>query len=287
MKDYVRENQRILDDWGAKFIKDKECDEAYNGYNAADYFAQDGIMNKGSFYIDSERDNACFREPSNDGRENKLWSQAPLRVLFLSKDENGYGGTAWDVRSETFHIKGLELPIKDYQISGSFFFQNEACLLYCLLNASLNSQIADITSFSWEDAVRFSDNEIFARINCKKEVGESTCQNWVLQEAIEKYDTFLGKQIKNLDADVMICCGRSKQIGGTQNLILNYLNSIGYDFEKIGGECGDELFFDKRNNKVALNIYHLSYFRYNYIKTIEAYYKFIQLHPEFINSHRK
>ena len=31
MKDYVEENQRILDEWCAKFVEDKVNDEAYVG----------------------------------------------------------------------------------------------------------------------------------------------------------------------------------------------------------------------------------------------------------------
>ena len=31
MKDYVEENQRILDEWRAKFVEDKVNDEVYVG----------------------------------------------------------------------------------------------------------------------------------------------------------------------------------------------------------------------------------------------------------------
>ena len=32
MKDYVEENERILEEWCKKFVEDKKEDEAYKGY---------------------------------------------------------------------------------------------------------------------------------------------------------------------------------------------------------------------------------------------------------------
>lgn len=282
MKDYVGENERILEKWNKKFIENKKLDEAYNGYNPGDYFAPDGIMNKGDFYIND--DNECRRKPS--GNENKKWNDAPIKVLFLSKDQNAFGGEAKDVRTETFHIKGIEIPIVNYQISDSFFYQNEACLLYRIINIVPKSNLSQIEGFSWEEAVKFSDEQIFARINCKKEVGGGTCDNLTLQNAIDEYSNFLRDQIHNLDADVLICCGRSNQVDKTHNAILNYLNTIGYHFEQIDEICGEEIYYDRTHNKVALNIYHLSYFKYNWIKTIEAYYKFLEKYPNFLSLYR-
>lgn len=276
MKDYVGENQRILNEWRAKFINDKGTDEANK------QFAEDGIMNKGSFYINNDKE--CRRNPS--GEENQLWTNSPLRILFLSKDQNAFEGDAKDVRTETFHIKNLCLPIVNYQISDSFFYQNEACLLYRIINIVPKSNLSQIEGFSWEEAVKFSDEQIFARVNCKKEVGGGTCDNLTLQNAIDEYSNFLRDQIHNLDADVLICCGRSNQVDKTHNAILNYLNTIGYHFEQIDEICGEEIYYDRTHNKVALNIYHLSYFKYNWIKTIEAYYKFLEKYPNFLSLYR-
>ncbi len=283
MKDYVKENQRILDEWCAKFVEDKKSDEAYVGLAPEKYFAMDGIMNKGEFYVNDDEE--CRRGAS--GTENESWGKAPIKVLFLSKDQNAFEGEAKDVRTETFHIKGLTTPIDNYQISDSFFYQNEACLLYRLMNIIPQSDLDQITEFSWEEAVKFSDEQIFARINCKKEVGGGSCNNGMLQNAIDEYGDFLKNQINNLDADILICCGRSKQVEATHNVILNYLNTIGYHFEKVEGVCSDEIYYDRANNKVAFNIYHLSYFRYNWITTIKAYYEFMEKYPVFHNLYRK
>lgn len=283
MKDYVKENQRILDEWREKFVEDKVNDEAYVGFNPKDYFAYDGIMNKGEFFLDE--DNNCRRYAS--GEENRMWSNAPLRILFLSKDQNGFGGEAKDVRTETFHERYICLPLTDYQVSGSLFYQNEACLIYRLLQYGCKDDFSKICDFSWEDAVKFSDQSIFARINCKKEVGKGTCPNWLLKDSIDEYRDFLRRQVVCLDADILVCCGYSKSIERTGNIILNFLNNNGFDFKRIGDECGEDVYYDYDRKKVALNIYHLSYYKYNWISTIKAYYKFLEKHPDFVNSHRK
>ena len=282
-KDYIKENQRVLDEWCKKFVSDKQNDNLYIGCKIEDYFAQDGIMNKGEFYINNDKE--CRRRPSETGTENSMWAETPIRILFLSKDQNSFGGKAKDVRTETFHTKNISLPVNDYQIENSFFYQNEACLIYRILQANPDFDIKQVENFSWEDSVRLSDEKIFARINCKKEIGKDTCTNAALKEAIEKYGKYLKEQINNLDADILICCGHSKAIEGTHNIILNYLNTIGYEFKQVE-ECGEEIYFDYKRNKVAFNIYHLSYRFYNWIPTIKSYYKFLQQHPDFIKSHR-
>ena len=34
--------------------------------------------------------------------ENSLWEAAPLRILYLTKDQNTSGSETWDVRSESY-----------------------------------------------------------------------------------------------------------------------------------------------------------------------------------------
>ena len=70
MKDYVAENERILEEWRKSLEIEDVC------------FALDGIMNKGEFYIDDYE--AVRRKES--GKENVMWNECPLRVLFLTKD---------------------------------------------------------------------------------------------------------------------------------------------------------------------------------------------------------
>jgi len=279
--DYVKKNQDILDEWRAKFIKEKQCDESYNGWDLDKLFADDGIMNKGK--IAKNAVGEWRRYQSKTGKENNEWSNAPLRVLFLSKDENLYDYTipAWDVRTETFYLHNTETPI---YISNSPFYRNEACLLYGLLHTSLENGKIEYNDITWDDALRFADEQIFARINCKKEGGGETCHNNVLQNAIKEDSALLEKQIKNLDADIFVCCGYSKAIEGSGNLILNFLNTIGYNFRADKKESW--IYYDEENNKIAINSYHLSYPGFDYEGMINAYFEFLKAHPDFTNSHR-
>jgi hypothetical protein len=80
MKDYVAENERILNEW-------RESNEKIGEKK----FACDGIMYRG------EADQT-ERYESDNKQENKMWNEAPLRVLFLTKDQNAGGYDAWDVR---------------------------------------------------------------------------------------------------------------------------------------------------------------------------------------------
>ena len=253
--DYVKMNQVLLDEWRAKFIQDKQADKDYDDWTQEDLstlFAEDGIMNKGKMY---KKDNIIWRE---SGNENEMWSNAPIRILFLTKDENA--DIAWDVRSETFYAKGLELPITDYQVSSSFFYQNEVCLLYGLLKSNLENGYQEFNDFTWEEALRFSDEQIFARINLKKEIGGGKLDNKDLQEAINKYFDYIKRQIVLLDADVFICCGSQSD----NNILLNTLYDI----------------YEKRN-KLAIDAYHLAYGRKGglsarYAEIVGAYFDFIK-----------
>ncbi len=288
MKDYVAENERILNGWLKKFVEEKKDDEEYKGYSIERYFARDGIMNKGEFYIDDYYDGAIRRCQHESAIENTMWNECPLRVLFLTKDENTDGNEAWDVRRETFYAKKYGLPPKNKTMSGSFFYQNEACILYGLLNTKPHKMIK-YNDFSWEQALRFPDENIFARINCKKEVGYSTISDRVLKESIDKYFDNLKEQILKIDADIFVCCGHQKD----DNLILNTVYEIYKDeFEYVN--CvdgkGTGMHYNSKHNKLAIDAYHLAYFkgglkaRYN--ETVGMYEEFLKMYPDFIKSHR-
>ena len=287
MNDYVTENERILKKWQKAFIEDKKHEKKYIGEDVEKFFAYDGIMNKGEFAFDENKsDGTIIRKPS--GNENTLWNDCPLRVLFLTKeentggDENTVGDEAWDVRAETFHEKGDLLPPENKTISSSFFYCNEACLLYGLLNTKPNKKIL-FDSFSWQEALEFSDEKIFARINCKKEVGGPSISDFVLQKEIGKYDKSLKAQILNLDADILICCG--SQNG--KNIILEtvkkfYEKEYKEEFEYV--DCvkdkGTGMHYNKKRNKLAIDAYHLAYFKggykARYSEIIDMYYEFLK-----------
>ncbi len=265
--DYVAENERILNEW-------RENNEKRGETN----FADDGIMNRGEFYLDKDYDNSIRRHRHESNLENTMWNECPLRVLFLTKDENTDGNDAWDVRTETFYEKGGEIPPNNNIVSGSFFYQNEACLFYGLRNTKPEKMIL-YNGFSWEEALKFSDEKIFARINCKKEAGNPTILDSVLADAIKENYKYLKKQILTLDADILVCCGHQND----NNLILNTVYDIYKDEFKyvdcVDGK-GTGMHYNKKRNKLAIDAYHLAFFKggleARYDETVGMYYEFLK-----------
>ncbi len=267
MIDYIAENERILNEW-------RKSNEERGETN----FADDGIMNKGNYYLDKDYDNAIRRHRHESKLENTMWSQCPLRVLFLTKDENTDGNDAWDVRTETFYKKGGEIPPSNNIVSDSFFYQNEACLFYGLRNTKPEKMIL-YDGFSWEEALKFSDEKIFARINCKKEAGDPTILDSVLGDAIKENYKYLKEQILTLDADILVCCGHQND----NNLILNTVYDIYIDEFKyvdcVDGK-GTGMHYNKKRNKLAIDAYHLAFFKggleARYDETVGMYYEFLK-----------
>ena len=284
---YVEKNQEILDRWRKAYVEKNQV--LYpNCPNLGDYFAPDGIMYKGAIEKETVRcDNktSFFRWTRKEsGIENELWTKAPLRILYLTKDQNTGGCTAWDVRSESFRYPDEKYPPQDmYLYTQNTFFRNIVYSLYGIMRTtSIYKQEYDFTN---EEALRYADNQIFARINCKKEVGEAQCDNGVLESAINNDAPFLKEQIDNLKADIFVCCGYSKSIGDTGNLMLNFLNTIYKNqFKK---EIEDWIYYDETNNRIAISSYHLSYLGFDYNGMINAYHEFLKKHPQFEESHRK
>ena len=293
MEDYVGKNQCILDEWRAMFINDKQTNKAYAGWSQKEIsaqFAEDGIMFKGVFdedhpvYYNGSIGFRWIRKQTNNGLvENQLWNAAPLRVLYLTKDQNTGDEKAWDVRSESFRYPDKRYkPQKMWLYTQNTFFRNLVYSLYGILNTKPNFKTE--YNFTNQQALQCADDNIFARINCKKEVGYDRCLNNILEDAINNDRDFLKRQITLLDADIFVCCGYSKAIGESGNLMLNFLNTIGYNFKADKKESW--IYYDEENNKIAINSYHLSYPGFDYEGMINAYFEFLTIHPEFINSHR-
>lgn len=271
-KDFVGKNQAILERWKAKYPLKEQGK-----------FAEDGIMNKGEANL--SKDGRVWRK---SGDENDLWNTAPLRILFLTKDENIYDEDiyVWDVRTETFHQKGIEYNLNI--MSNSSFYRNEANILYGILHTNADSMVC-FHEFSHEDALKFSDKVVFARINCKKDGGSGTISDSELQNAIEKYFDNLKEQIIELDADIIICCGHQQE----KNVILNTLYNIypkEFQYINLGTGKGTGLHYNEKKNILAIDAYHLAYLtggeELRYYEVVGAYYEYLKQNPNFTNSHR-
>ena len=270
MKDYVKTNQEILNEWQEEFIKD--------GGNQ-DLFCFDGIMFRG----EAERDaanNWVHKEGVND---NTLWANAPVRILYLTKDQNTTEDAgAWDIRQESYHNPNSEY--KDYILWCKYAFHRKLVRsLYGLIKTKPETfiQYEDIDD---SEALKYSDEYPYARINCKKEAGGSNCPNNILKESMEKYSSLLTRQISNLEADIFICCGNQND----NNEILNFLNSHGYNFEWTDKDSYD-VHYDSKKNIIAIDTYHLSSRHGNiahYNDIVFTYYEFLKKHPDLKKTHR-
>ena len=111
MMDYITENDNILKEWRLSNLRYGEDD-----------FADDGILYKGeSFPIEF---GSCKDE---SGTENELWEHAPLRILFITKDQNAGGEGAWDIRTETGRVslEGDTIPLAFYR---NLMYQLYGCI---------------------------------------------------------------------------------------------------------------------------------------------------------------
>lgn len=260
MKNYAAINDSILKEWNVS-------NQKYGEHN----FAPDGIMFRGIF---NDYGTGIERLPDDDGSENERWANAPLRILFLTKDQNAGSGDAWDVRGETGDLSYA-------------FFRNLMYQLFGLVNTTTNKK-ADY-EFTKEDAIELYNTFPIARVNVKKEAGKSSITNKELEYYLNRDKSFIREQILNLDADIIVCCGHSDILKeGTGNLLLDFLNNeCGFKFERQLDDYW--IYYDKALNKIAIDNWHLSV-RYSsekiYDEMIDAYYQFLQIYPDFIKPHR-
>ena len=258
-KDFVAENERILEKW-------RKSNEERGETN----FADDGIMYRGKIEPIA---NGTERY-SNKEQENKMWNKAPLRVLFSTKDQNAGGYDAWDVRGETGNLSYA-------------FFRNLMYQLYGLINTKPGYK-ADY-KFSNEEAIELYNTFPIARINAKKEAGGNSVSNNTLRFYIDRDSELLKEQILNLDADIFVCCGYSDYTEESGNLLLNFLNNKCH-YNLIKQPDDDWIYYDENQNKIAINNWHLSARKSSeewYNQIIDAYYRFLENHPDFTKSHRK
>ena len=258
MKDYVAENEHILEKW-----------RKHNEEQGETNFADDGIMYRGTI---KEFDYGTERF-SDKELENKMWNEAPLRILFLTKDQNAGGYGAWDVRGETGKLSYA-------------FFRNLMYQLYGLVNTKPGYK-ADY-NFTNKQAIELYNTFPIARINAKKEAGTSSVSNEVLKSYIERDSEFLKKQILNLDADIIVCCGYSEYIEESGSILLNFLKKECYN--NLNKLDDGWIYFDEDKNKIAINNWHLSYRKESeewYNQITSAYHRFLEKHSDFIKSHRK
>lgn len=271
---YIEKEQDVLNRWKTKFCKDKSKDNEYANCNPADYFAEDGIMFKGAptcLVTKHDDGNTTYKwVHDRNGKENEMWEKAPLRILYLTKDQYTYGDKTWDVRSESYRY--LDRLATEDDLSTCRFHKNLVYSLFGLLKTTPDHMVG-YDDFTDAQALRLSEEQIFARINCRKEYGNSSCSDDKLSKAIDAYKDFLCEQIRNLEADVFICCGSHND----KNIILDNLNEFyGGKFKWITYAT----WYNEEDNILAIDSYHLSYikggYRQRYEDIVKTYFDFIK-----------
>ena len=263
---FVEKNDSILQKWKEH---NEKVEKTMNQQKPN--FASDGIMFRGEIDQYLADENERWSDPE---KENELWENAPIRYLFLTKDQNCWDKPAWDVRSETGRSNEDSSSIQ-YR-----FYRNLMYILYGIINSE--DTLCGYEDFTNEQAIQTYDSAPLARINVKKQAGGSSIDNNKLKTYIERDKEFLIEQITALDADVLICCGYSESIEDTGNIILNFLSKEIYNFTEIN----EWIYYDDKTKKVAINAWHLSYRGVKqkdfFEGLVTAYHKFIIEHPDFI-----
>ncbi|MCI1786346.1 MAG: hypothetical protein LKI59_09480 [Bacteroidales bacterium] len=275
MKDYMKINQDILNAWQKDFTDNggEDC-----------HFSNDGIMFRGELYTEEIEGQLQWKHKIGNN-ENELWENAKPRILYLTKDQNAKNGSAWDDRATSF--RQPDSKKEDNKIWGKYrFHQNLVNTLYGLVNTTPD-KFVEFEDIDQEEALKLSDSYPFARINCKKEAGGSNCSNDILTNDMENHSSYLEKQILNLEADILICCGHQND----ENVILDFLNNHGYDFKWDEGDKGaDDIYYDSAKNAIAIDVFHPSYYskseKFYYEDIVKTYYNFLKGHPKFIESLR-
>ncbi|HOI27581.1 MAG TPA: hypothetical protein PKZ15_09070 [Paludibacteraceae bacterium] len=266
MKDYMLENQNILEKWENAFNK--------NGGDS-NSFSYDGIMFRGKISYNNYCQGRYYHEKGNN--ENELWENSNLKILYLTKDQNTKDGNAWDDREITYHKPWSNF--EDYELWCQYqFHRNIVRTLYGLVSTT-PEKLMTYEDIDDSEALKLSDEYPFAKINCKKEAGGASCPTSILVESMEMYSSFLEEQIKNLNANIIICCGNQND----DNEILNFLCKHGYNFKWNVSS----VWYDEEKNVIAIDAYHLSHRCSNksyYDDVVGGYYNFLKNHPDFIKS---
>lgn len=231
MKDYVGANERILEKWCQEYIsRGKDVD-----------LTPDGIMYRGDLVNINGK---WIHNTSENGTiENNLWAHAPIRILYLTKDQNA-GGEYWDLRIDTYHLPNSEK--EEYLMDRTTAFnRNIARSLYGLHELLFNGRFVRFDDIDEHEVVKVTDSFPFARINCKKEAGGPKCNDSTLKKYIREDYDLLEEQILNLDADVFVCCARG--------IIMENLNHI---FKNNFVQLSNYIWYNEVDKKLAIDTYH-------------------------------
>lgn len=190
---------------------------------------------------------------SPDRKEYDLWTNSPIRCLFLSKDYNcGNDGEGMDLREETGLI--------NFSNKLTRFHKSYFMMYYGFMNCNAK----DGTYPSFEKATEcniissfFYHNPV-VRMNIKKLAGGGYCQKAKLQEAINRDKSFISRQIDLYNANILVCLD-----GAEKSPIMKFLFEKYRDVSRIcyHNEEYNFLYYSSDSKIIIIHEYHPMYFK--------------------------
>ena len=241
---------RYKDREEALFARWMQAYKEIDGINPEEDFAFDGLLYRGEFKLVD----GCWERQT--GNESELWDNAPYRLLVLTKDTTRNGGLD-DMRIETGRANHTGGNVVS---AGNNFYRNLALWSYALLNAMQGGKIERYNNTpDWDRLREYYESLPIARINCKKQIGESSIADSLLKSHIEKYAVFLKEQIAMYDANIILCCGG-------RGIIKEFVNSH-YLPDLVKFSTAGWIYYSPSTSKVVIDSYHPSA-----LKSMESMY---------------
>lgn len=262
--DYQEENNKILDEWKETARKNND-----------NHFVSDGLL-----YCGKVVDKGGYWERI-PGDENELYSKTSPKILLLTKDFNGDDGDTTDIRRESFRKNGMKN--NEIRTSTLRFHQNVIAHVWGLTHFKLGEnglagrcpQWYDEKPWTWDEARKHYESYPIVRINVKKEAGKESIKDAELKKYLQKYKSFVIRQINLFNPDIIVCY--SKIIF---EFVIDPNNGIIPDVKYKSGWA----YFSEAKKKVIINSYHPSYFGISreefYTRMISDYERVLNEHPD-------
>lgn len=222
------ENDKILDAWNEFSIK-----------NGEGQIERDGVAYKGVVHsFQNEKGDMVYeRQPGN---EETVWNNSVKRILFVLKELND--SNPYDSRVVvTYDPDNGKIPSN----------RNIKNMLY-VTKGILESRVDKASPFNENDdmniLMKMWDSAAVAKINVKKQPGDSVADTNEIADHMNTYKEFLKQQLQLLDANIIVCCdNRAGILSAIKELV--YPHAI---------QLTNEVWYDKSSGAMLIESYHTS-----------------------------
>ena len=246
MKQYYKELEELFKEW----------EKAYNEQGKGHLFCKDGLM----------------RIPEKTDEEiEKLWDEAPRRIVFMVKDSPDGGND--DVRNWLINPSNPKLGeqtrnLKGGRVGRSGFIPNIAKMFYGLLNLRKDNRedIGFQNIEKKENIAKVKDTWVkkpFAIVEAKKAAGGSSVHHPHVVGALTDDEEFLRKELDILQPNIIVCCDPA----GSQ---FDFVTQKYMKSEPIRIEYKDE-YKDKNNRTIDIDCC-LYYYPKEKVVVIKSYH---------------